>query len=186
MRLLVLLSLLLVGLASVEGRFHVPRGYGGRYYRSSAKLPDPWKRESARTGHFYDLDDPCKEIVGCSTDEMEIVVAPAPTPVHGGLWAVGGGGGWRVRGVGGGAGGSLQDIKYPPDTAMCPADECAIVPTLLQVDGEEAHEITFTKETWWYAYFAFLGATRTTKVHRSTFYSPRSRYTYCTTGGCCY
>lgn len=175
-RYLYVLLLIVVLATFVTAKFY-GRYHGGRRYQSASKLPDLWKREHASTGHSYDL-----ELEECTTDDMEIIVLSPPVPVVVlPSW-------FAIRGSGGGGGSGGAKLEYPPDSAMCPADECAVLPTLLQIVGSdkmpEAHVITFTKETWWYTYFAFLGKTRTTKRHKQIYYPRIMNSVVWSTGDC--
>lgn len=117
-----------------------------------------WEREYEYPTRFWYDFSPCETLnLDDCTDEAEMIYDMSPHINN-------------ARGVGGGGGG--VSMKYPGDSAVCPVDECAIVPVL----GNETHEstfrtTTFSRTSWRYKYMWFLGTFHV--VHVSQYESHR-------------
>lgn len=125
-----------------------------------------WEKVHEKTSFWYDLD-PCHHVGGedC-TDAAEIVLdrEPVTSNIH-------------IIGCGGG-GGRTQQTTTPGDTAMCPSEECAVVPALIQINDGIVFGITFSKYSWWYKHMRFLGVTSDVKMDWKDFLSYEQRFVY--------
>jgi hypothetical protein len=117
-----------------------------------------WEKQHEHSTSWYDFD-PCEKLGNehCTDDDEMMVQRQEDDSC---IMRVGGGG-------------ASGHVGNPRDSAVCPIDECSVMPTFGDAEGEAFRTTTFSRGTWWYKYMWILGVSHEVHMDQQQLFGPR-------------